>query len=181
MNSAKKYFQIIVSFSFCAIVLLSSVTQTAYGANSTSNTTVTSKVDANGNVVRTTSIVIYTTKSIDQVKDTLVATSVINEHLLYDAMQAYRKEQKKKTTLKYSTKLSETAREYAKYLSDNKSFSHQDKQGNNGEVRLKKAGMSLSYWGELLAEATDAPQAFSALKGSVKHKEIMLKDDYTIV
>ncbi len=66
-------------------------------------------------------------------------------------------------------------------LSDNKSFSHQDKQGNNGEVRLKKAGMSLSYRGELLAEATDAPQAFSALKGSVKHKEIMLKDDYTIV
>lgn len=152
----------------------------ANAATTTTRTEVVYSTGANGVVTKKTITHATTVNSIGDIKNSLVATSVVNEQTLFDSIQAYRKSQSKKVTLKYSTKLSEVARNYAKYLSDNNLFSHSDKQGNDAWKRLEKAGFKFSYWGELLGEATDPAQALSAFKASKLHNEIMLKDDYTI-
>lgn len=110
-----------------------------YAQNSQSSSKKTMEILPDGTTV--TKTVVTTTKrvTIDQIKDTLVATSAVNEKMLFDTIQTYRKDSKKKVTLKYSSKLADLAREYAKYLSDNNYFSHIDKKGVNGEVRLKNA------------------------------------------
>jgi hypothetical protein len=63
------------------------------------------EIDANGNITNKTYVTKFTTSSVSDIKNTLVATSVQNEVLLFDAIQAYRKEMKNNNTLKYSSKL----------------------------------------------------------------------------
>lgn len=152
----------------------------SHAASTTTWTEVIVTTGANGVVTTKTIVHTSTVNTISDIKDSLLATSTGNEQILFDSIQAYRKSQHKKVSLQYSSKLWAVARNYAKYLSDNNVFSHTDLQWNNGQTRLEKAWFKVSYWGELLAEATDAAQALSALKWSKLHNEIMLKDDYTI-
>ncbi|HMY81152.1 MAG TPA: ComEC/Rec2 family competence protein [Candidatus Absconditabacterales bacterium] len=137
---------------------------------------------ADGTVHRKTVTSKTVVNSVDEIKNTLVTTSVNNEHLLYDTIQTYRKSNKNKVTLKYSTKLASISRGYAKYLADHNYFNHTSKEGANGKSRLVSGGVTENtYWGELLAKAIDVQQAFDTLKGSKLHNEIMLKDDYTVM
>jgi len=91
--------------------------------------------------VNKTYVTKVTTNSVSEIKDSLVATSVQNEMLLYNAIQEYRKSNKNKNTLKYSSKLAGIARDYAKELSTNNYFAHTSKSGENGRSRLDKAGV----------------------------------------
>lgn len=169
-------------FVFWLWIICCSIILSVQAAETTTTTKTIQELDANGNIVNKTYVTKVTTNSVSEIKDSLVATSVQNEMLLYNAIQEYRKSNKNKNTLKYSSKLAGIARDYAKELSTNNYFAHTSKSGENGRSRLDKAGVKENtYRWEVLAQATDPKQALEAFKASKKHNAILLEDEhYTI-
>ncbi len=159
------------------------ITTNAFAAETVTTTKTIQEIDANGNITNKTYVTKFTTSSVSDIKNTLVATSVQNEVLLFDAIQAYRKEMKNNNTLKYSSKLAWIARDYAKELSTNNYFAHTSKDGENGRARLDKGGMKENtYRWEVLAQAVDPKQALDAFKSSTAHNAILLEDkNYNII
>lgn len=164
-------------------LLLSSTCITVFAANTVTSTKTVQEIDANGNITNKTYVTRFTTSSVSDIKKSLVATSVQNEVLLFDAIQDYRKSNKNKNILKYSSKLAWVARDYAKELSTNNYFSHTSKNGENGRARLDKGGMKENtFRWEVLAQAVDPKQALDAFKSSKSHNAILLEDkNYTII
>ncbi len=154
-----------------------------YAATTQVTTTTTKEILPDGTVSYKTVTYKTTTNTVSEIKDTLVATSTSNELLLFHAIKEYRKNKKTTHTLKYSSKLSDIARSYAKKSSNDWLFSHKDKDGHDGKYRLVQWWIKENtYRWELMSEAVDAAQALKALQDSPKHNAILLEDtNYTIM
>lgn len=176
-------FFIMKHFLIVWVFVMAFATSAVYAAETITTTKTVQEIDANGNITNKTYVTKFTTSSVSEIKNSLVATSVQNEILLYNAIQDYRASKKNKNILKYSSKLAWVAREYAKELSTNDYFAHTSKDGENGRARLDKADMKENtYRWEVLAQAVDAKQALDAFKTSVAHNAILLEDkNYNII
>lgn len=170
-------------FFVCFFALTIVLTSDVFAAETVTTTKTVQEIDANGNITNKTYVTKFTTSSVAEIKKSLVATSVQNETVLFDAIQEYRASKKNKNILKYSSKLAWVARDYAKELSTNDYFAHTSKDGENGRARLDKADMKENtYRWEVLAQAVDAKQALDAFKSSAAHNAILLEDkNYNII
>lgn len=159
------------------------ITSSVFATDTITSTKTIQEIDVNGNIVNKTYITKTTTSSVATIKNSLVETSVQNEKLLFDALQEYRKTNKNKNNLKYSSKLADVSRSFAKELSVNGYFTHITKEGKNGRDRLNDAWMKENtYRWEVLAQAVDPKQALDAFKSSKSHNAIILEDvNYNIV
>lgn len=159
------------------VICICFVWYTSYAATTTQTITTNKETLPDGTITYNLVIHKTTTNTVSEIKDTLVATSVQYEKLLFSLINAYRKENKNTNILKYSSKLSNIARNYAKQSSDDAFFSHKDKNGHDGRYRLTQWWVKENtFWWELMAEAVDASQAIKTLQSSIKHNAILLED-----